>query len=85
MTSISISQIILIVAVLIGAFVTFKYWNQIRKFVLEVVSELKKVSWTNRKDLIDSTWVVLMSSACLGVFIAVIDFVLSRLVALIIK
>ena len=59
--------------------------GSIRKFITEVVSELKKVSWTTRKDLIDSTWVVLVSSACLGLFIGVIDFVLSRIVASLIK
>jgi preprotein translocase subunit SecE len=57
----------------------------IRKFFAEVMAELKKVSWTNRKDLIDSTWVVLVSSAFLGVFIAAIDFVLSRFMGLILK
>ena len=57
----------------------------IRKFVGEVVAELKKVSWSTRRDLIDSTWVVLISSAILGVFIGVTDFVLSKLVGLLFK
>ena len=57
----------------------------IRKFVGEVVAELKKVSWSTRRDLIDSTWVVLISSAILGVFIGVTDFALSKLVGLLFK
>ena len=56
-----------------------------RKFLAEVASELKKVSWTSRKDLIDSTWVVIASSIFLAAFIGVIDFILSRIVAVIIK
>ena len=59
--------------------------GSIRKFFVEVASELKKVSWTNRKDLIDSTWVVLVSSAFLGLYIGVMDFILSKFVASLIK
>ena len=58
---------------------------QVQKFFGEVVVELKKVSWTTRQELIDSTLVVLVSCAALGVFIATADFVLSRILALIIK
>ena len=59
--------------------------GSIRKFFAEVISELKKVSWTTRKDLLDSTWVVIVSSAILGLFIGVVDFVLSRVMTFLIK
>ena len=59
--------------------------EKIRKFIAEVVAELKKVSWSTRRDLIDSTWVVIISSAILGVFIGASDFVLSKLVELLFK
>ena len=59
--------------------------GKIRKFIAEVVAELKKVSWSTRRDLIDSTWVVIISSAILGVFIGASDFVLSKLVELLFK
>ena len=59
--------------------------GKIRKFIGEVVAELKKVSWSTRRDLIDSTWVVIISSAILGVFIGASDFVLSKLVELLFK
>ena len=58
---------------------------QIQKFVGEVAVELKKVSWTTRQELIDSTLVVLVSCTFMGIFIATADFVLSRILALIIK
>ena len=58
---------------------------KIQKFFSEVFVELKKVSWSTRQELIDSTWIVLLSSACIGVFIAILDFVLSRILVLIIK
>jgi preprotein translocase subunit SecE len=56
-----------------------------QKFIGEVVSELRKVAWSTRQELIDSTWIVLISCLGLGVFIATIDFVLSRIVSLILK
>jgi preprotein translocase subunit SecE len=59
-------------------------FGKIKKFISEVVVELKKVSWTTRKDLIDATWIVLLSSILLGVFISGTDFVLSKLLFLII-
>lgn len=59
--------------------------GKIRQFVSEVIGELKKVSWSTRRDLIDSTWVVIISSAILGVFIGLADFVLSKCVELLFK
>ena len=59
--------------------------GKIRKFFGEIVIELKKVSWPTRRELIDATWIVLVSSAILGVFIGSTDFVLSRLIGLIFR
>ena len=59
--------------------------GKVRQFVMEVVSELKKVSWSTRSELIESTWIVIVSSAFLGVFIGFIDFALSKLLGLLIR
>ena len=59
--------------------------GKVQKFFAEVTVELKKVSWSTRRDLIDSTWVVIISSVILGVFIGATDFVLSKLVGLLFK
>ena len=59
--------------------------GKVQKFVSEVVVELKKVSWCTREELIDATWIVVISSAFLGVIVAVIDFILSRLLTFIIR
>lgn len=56
-----------------------------QKFFSEVVTELKKVSWSTRQELIDAAWVVIVSSFVLGIYIGVIDLALSRLLALIIR
>jgi len=58
---------------------------KINKFFTEVSVELKKVSWSTRSELIESTQVVLISTAFLGLFIAVIDLVLSKFIGVIIK
>ncbi len=53
---------------------------KIRNFVMEVVSELKKVSWSTRQEVIEATQIILISTAILGVFIAFVDFALSKFV-----
>ena len=57
----------------------------IKNFVSEVVTELKKVSWSTRQEVIDATWIVLISTAMLGVFIASTDFLLAKILKVIIK
>ena len=55
------------------------------KFIGEVIAEMKKVSWTTRSELVDSTLIVIFSSFLLGIFVGVIDFAFSRGVSVIIK
>lgn len=58
---------------------------KVRKFIGEVITETKKVSWTNRQELINATCVVFFSSILLGLFIAGIDFALSKFLGLLIR
>jgi preprotein translocase subunit SecE len=51
-----------------------------RGFFSEVVVELKKSSWPTRKDLVDSTVIVVITMVLLGLFVAFADVVLSRVV-----
>jgi preprotein translocase subunit SecE len=60
-------------------------FGKVQKFVTEVVVELKKVSWLTRQEIVDATWIVFLSSAFLGVFISCTDFVLSRLLGMIMR
>jgi len=60
-------------------------FGKINKFISEVAVELKKVSWSTRAELIDSTWVVIVSTAFLAVFIGVTDLVLSKFIGVIIR
>jgi len=54
---------------------------KVQNFIGEVIAEMKKVSWVTRQELWDSTLIVLFSALVLGLFVAVIDFVLSKGVA----
>jgi len=78
-------MIILLIFAVIAIFVIFKNFAKIKKFILEVTIELKKVAWSTRKELIDATKIVLVSSFFLGLFIGLTDFALSRLLGLIIR
>ena len=52
----------------------------IGKFVSQVKTEMKKVSWPTRDELMSSTLVVLVSTLLLALFIGICDLVLSRAV-----
>lgn len=57
--------------------------KSIKKFFREVVSETKKVSWPNAKELTNYTTVVVVLILIFAAVIGVIDFGLGRLFTLI--
>ncbi len=57
--------------------------KKITRFIQEVRAELKKVNWPTRKELIDSTKVVIVASVLLMIFIGAVDAILSYLVNLV--
>ncbi len=59
--------------------------TNIKVYVTEVVSEMKKVTWTRRKDLLASTGVVIVLSLLVAAFIGLVDLIFSRLLTLIIR
>jgi preprotein translocase subunit SecE len=59
--------------------------NKIKKFFVEVWLELKKVSWPTRRELRDSTLVVIISVFVLGMVIAVFDQISSWIINNILK
>ena len=78
-------KMLTLVAGVIALYFIVRHWQQIRKFVEEVVAELQKVNWTPRNDLINATLVVIFSAICLGVFITFVDLVVSRGLNLILR
>ncbi|MDD4956118.1 MAG: preprotein translocase subunit SecE [Candidatus Omnitrophica bacterium] len=56
----------------------------ITRFLSDVKTEMKKVAWPSRDELISSTVVVLVSVLLLAIFIGICDVILSRVIHLLI-
>jgi preprotein translocase subunit SecE len=54
-------------------------------FIKEARAELRKVTWPNRKQLISSTIVVIITVALVAVFLGVVDLIFSRIVTIILQ
>jgi len=59
--------------------------NKPVRFLSEVRTELKKVSWSTKKELIGSTGIVIITVFLLALFIGAVDFIISRAVNLVIR
>ncbi|MBU4306070.1 MAG: preprotein translocase subunit SecE [Candidatus Omnitrophica bacterium] len=59
--------------------------NKLKKFLVDVKSEMIKVSWPTRDELLNSTSVVIVSVGALSVFIYIIDLLYTLVVGNIIK
>jgi len=59
--------------------------NKAANFLKEVKAELGKVAWSTKNELIASTIVVIVSIAVLGMFIALCDAALIRIINFILK
>ena len=57
--------------------------ERIRLYLSETKTELKKVTWPSRQDLIDSTKVVIVATLIMTVFVGIVDQVLSRIIKLV--
>ena len=57
-----------------------QYWTQTKDFLSEAVTELKKVTWPNRKETLGTTGVVLVLVFFIGAYLGLVDFLLSHFV-----
>jgi len=53
---------------------------KVRDFLNEVTTELKKSSWPTRKELTDSTLVVIVTVLVLGMFVAAADLIFLKII-----
>lgn len=60
-------------------------WQQLVQFLQEVRTELKKVHWPTRKEVVGSTVVVIVSVVIVSFFLGGIDVILQRLLTLVIR
>lgn len=56
--------------------------NAIRRYIIETVGELRKVSWPTRQEAINLTMVVLVVMLVMSLYLGLLDFVFLRLFAL---
>lgn len=59
--------------------------KKIGNFLREVKIELGKVTWSTKEELMASTVVVIVSVLLLAIFIGACDFILIRLINIILK
>jgi preprotein translocase subunit SecE len=57
--------------------------GKVRQFVHATISELHKCTWPGRKELFESTILVLFAMAILSSFVAVVDLIIVRLLELV--
>jgi len=62
-----------------------KFFSKVIVFIKEAITELKKVVWPSRKNLKNSTIIVIFTIIVASTFVGIIDLVFVRLLTLIIK
>ena len=60
-------------------------WQQLVQFLKEVRTELKKVNWPARKEVMGSTVVVIVSVFILSFFLGAIDVTLQKLLTFVVR
>jgi preprotein translocase subunit SecE len=79
-------KIIILIIITIALFaLIIKYYKKIKTFLIEVRQELGKVAWSTRQELIGSTFVVIVVTFIIAVFIGGIDLLLSKILSLVFK
>lgn len=59
--------------------------KKVTNFMKEVKLEMKKVTWSSKNELIAATVVTFIFVMILAIYIGMIDFLLSRLVTVLLK
>jgi preprotein translocase subunit SecE len=54
--------------------------NKVKEFFREVKTEVKKVVFPTKEELIGSTWVVIITVLIISLFLGIIDLSLSKIV-----
>ncbi|MCM8800694.1 MAG: preprotein translocase subunit SecE [Candidatus Omnitrophica bacterium] len=60
-------------------------FKRLINFIKEVREELTKVSWSNREELMSLTFVVIITTSLMALFIFVVDFFLSKSLNMLLK
>lgn len=57
----------------------------IKQFLIEVKTELKKVTWPSKKDTLSGTLVVIVAVFIIAIFLGLVDSGLSNLIKILLK
>ena len=81
----NLSKIFWIIGAAVLLALIVKNYVKIKTFLIEVKTELSKVSWSTRQELMGSTFVVIVITSIMATFIGVIDMILSKGLSLVFK
>ncbi len=59
--------------------------SKIKNYLRGVLSEVEKVTWPGKKEVIGSTIVVVILVLIVAIYVGFIDFVLSRLLSMVVQ
>jgi len=59
--------------------------NRIAKYLKETRAELRKVTWPTREEALRLTGIVLATTVAFALFLGLVDYVLSRVFALLVQ
>jgi preprotein translocase subunit SecE len=62
-----------------------EYWERVIRYLREVRTEMDKVSWPQKKEIIGSTLVVIVSVFLVSFFLGLVDLGLQKLVGLFLR
>ena len=54
------------------------WWGRSRRFLAEVRNEMGRVTWPSQKEVYATTIVVILFSVTMGVYLALVDFLLNN-------
>ena len=60
-------------------------FEKVKKYLREVWSELKKVSWPQKKEIVASTVVVILCTFIIAFFLGIVDVALQRVLGYLIR
>ena len=60
-------------------------FKRIRQYIKNVISEMKKVSWSKPRDLFQTTVVVIVLSVIMAAFIMLCDLIFRQLLHLVLR
>ena len=62
-----------------------EYWERVVRYLREVRTEMGKVTWPQKKEIIGSTLVVIVSVFLVSFFLGLVDLGLQKLVGLFLR